>query len=91
MLIKVILIYLVVGLLIIGIAELVRKIISTSITIAATETQSRLLRRGQPVGTKTSVVITLLAVWLAWPALLYGVIESALHGEHHIEEGKRNK
>lgn len=69
-----VIIYLVAGILVLVLFDLVTKRIRSKILIATAETQSRMAEAGSPVGSRSARILFLLLMWLFWPAVILGAI-----------------
>lgn len=67
-------IYLVIGFVALCILDILTNRIRTKLRSASAETQSRLVIAGNYVGNKSSIVLTLVALWLFWPVAIYGAL-----------------
>jgi hypothetical protein len=70
------------GLIALAILDMATHRIQQRLKDASYQTQSTLAASGNPVGTKAAFVVIILALWMLWPAALYGALES------HIKDGK---
>lgn len=76
--------YLVIGIFVLVVFDILTKRIRKRILDAAADTQIKVasanpfMGRGMEmlIGRKTALVLTVLAMWAFWPAVLYGYIES---------------
>ena len=73
--------YLLIGLGVLFLLNIITGRIQRNLVDASYETQSKLINAGFALGRKTSVVVTALAVWIFWPVTVYGAIESAIKGK----------
>src|SRR3972149_4860114 len=67
-------IYLLLGLIALGIFDRTTKRIRNKLATAATETQSRLIASGTFVGNRMATILFIGAMWLFWPAVFIGVL-----------------
>ena len=68
-------IYLLLGVIALGILDLSTKRIRRRLRPASYDTLDRLAGTGQAIGVKTAVVVTSLALWLFWPVAVYGMFK----------------
>lgn len=78
--------YLLTGIIVLVVFDFLTKRVRKNILPAVAETQLKVAGAGalmgrvtaSYVGRKTAIVFTLLAMWLFWPVVLYGYVESKL-------------
>lgn len=70
----VIAVYLLVGIITLTLLDILTKRIRTRLEGASYESQEKLAVSGSPVGRKTALAITVLALWIFWPVAIYGAI-----------------
>lgn len=66
--------YLLAGIVLLGLFDLFTGRVRQRIRVASFETQQKLTATGNVTGTKTAVVLTLLALWMFWPVAIYGAM-----------------
>ena len=69
-------IYLLTGIITLGLLDLFTGRIRKNIKDASYKSQEKLAASGSYVGRKTAVVLTLIALWLFYPVAIYGAISS---------------
>ena len=69
-------IYLLTGIITLGLLDLFTGRIRKNIKDASYKSQEKLAASGSYVGRKTSVVLTLIALWLFYPVAIYGAISN---------------
>ena len=74
LIIKLAITYFLIGILVLGILEIITHRITKRITSASAETQQKLIASGTIVGQKTATIIIVLAIWLFWPLYVYAAI-----------------
>lgn len=74
-------IYLLMGIVVLGLLDLFTGRIRKNITNASCESQARLVARGSYVGRKTAIILTLIALWLFWVVAIYGALKGAKGGQ----------
>ena len=67
-------IYLLLGLLALGVFDVATKRIRNKLTNASAETQTRLIAAGNPVNTQTASILLIGALWLFWPMVFIGIL-----------------
>lgn len=67
-------IYLAAGLFALSILDIITKRIRNRLRSASLDTQSKLANTGNYTGVKTAIVITLIALFLFWPAVIYSAL-----------------
>lgn len=67
-------IYLLLGLIALGIFDIATKRIRNKLTSAAAETQNQLITSGNFVGSRTATILLIGAMWLLWPAVFVGAL-----------------
>ncbi len=63
-----------IGLLALGILDILTNRVRTKLQSASLETQSKLAITGNFVGNKSSMLLVLGALWLFWPVAIYGAL-----------------
>ena len=66
--------YLVTGLLLLFLFNLITHRIQDKLVRVTYETQSRLIASGNPTGYRSSMFIFIVAMWLLWPLVFIGAI-----------------
>lgn len=74
-------IYLGLGIIVLMIFDFMTKRIRKRLGRATDETQSKLASSGNYVGHRTSFIILIGALWLMWPAVIYGAFTGGRNGE----------
>lgn len=74
--------YLLLGIILLAIFDLVTKRIRSKFTQATSETQSRLAASGNYVGGKLAAVLFLGATWLFWPMVFIGAVTDKKEDSH---------
>jgi hypothetical protein len=74
-------IYFAVGVLALGLLDLLTKRIRRRILDASLEAQAQLLVSGSSVGYKEAVVLTVAALWLFWPTAIYAALTDRKGGD----------
>lgn len=69
--------YFVIGFIALCILDILTGRIRSKLHSASAETQSKLVATGNYFGGKTSIVLTLVALWLFWPVAIYGALRGA--------------
>lgn len=67
-------IYLLLGIIAIGLLDLLTGRVRKRLKLASYETQGKMVASGSLVGVKTAYILTLLALWLFYPIAIYGAI-----------------
>ena len=67
-------IYLLIGLLALGVFDVATKPIRNKLTNASVETQTQLTAAGNPVNTQTASILLIGALWLFWPMVFIGIL-----------------
>lgn len=70
-------IYFIIGFVALCILDILTGRIRSRLHSASEETQGRLAVTGSYVGNKTSIALTLIALWLFWPVAIYGALSSS--------------
>jgi len=75
-----IMVYLIVGLLALAILDLTTKRIRSKLRDASYETQTVVANTntGTYLGNKLAIVVILTALWIFWPAVIWGAVESRI-------------
>lgn len=66
--------YFTVGFVALLIFDLITGRIRRKLKPASVEAQDKLVKSGNVVGTKTAIIITILALWVFWPFAIYAAI-----------------
>jgi hypothetical protein len=69
-------IYLLLGIVALGLLDLFTGRIRRKLKLASYQTQEKLALSGSFVGSKTAIMLTLIALWLFYPVAIYGAISS---------------
>ena len=80
-------IYLLTGIVALGLLDLFTGRIRKNIRDASYKSQDKLIARGSYVGMKTAIVLTLIALWIFWVVAIYGAISSWVNKEGKKEDG----
>lgn len=70
-------IYLLTGVVALTILDMLTHRIRTRLKGASYESQSKLADRGVAVSQKAAMVLTVIALWLFWPAAIIGAVKSS--------------
>ena len=73
-------VYLFIGLLVLILFDLVTRRLRNRLRDASDEAQEKLAESGNFVGRKTSIMLTVLALWLFWPAPICGTLYDWIRG-----------
>ena len=74
--------YLLAGLLAILILDTITGRVRKKLILASSDTRGKLLESGTFVGAKTAVILTLGALFLFWPALIWAAIRKSDGGDN---------
>ena len=74
-------IYLLTGIVALGLLDLFTGRIRKKLKTASYETQEKLAGAGSFVGTKTAMVLILIALWIFWVVAIYGALKGAKGGQ----------
>lgn len=69
-------IYLGLGIIALGILDVLTKRVRARLVAASGETQDRMFDAGQFLGRKTAMVLTAGALWLFWVVAIYGALRT---------------
>ena len=67
-------IYFGLGIVVIVVLDLCTGRVRKRLRVASSETLNKLALSGSYVGARVAMLITVLALWLFWPVLIYGVV-----------------
>lgn len=70
----ILLVYLLGGLLILVVFDLITKRIRSNLSSVGLQAQLRMAEANHPIGRKSGLVLMLVLTWLAWPVVLIGVL-----------------
>ena len=73
-------IYLLLGIVALGLLDLFTGRIRGKLKSASCQAQAKLAASGSYVGTKTAVFLTLMVLWIFWVFAIYGAISSKKEG-----------
>lgn len=79
-------IYLLLGIVVLGLLDLFTGRIRGKLKTASYETREKLAGAGSFVGAKTAIALTLIALWIFYPVAIYGAIrgkEGGINGKEH--------
>lgn len=69
-------IYLLTGLVALGLLEIFTGRIRKKLKSASYQTQAKLAASGSLVGTKAAMILTVIALWIFWVVAIYGAIRN---------------
>jgi hypothetical protein len=78
--------YFLVGIAAIGLLDALTGRVRNRVKEASVETQSIMLKAMTPLGTKTSLIVTLIALWVWWPFAIGSAIFGLIHKEAHDDK-----
>ena len=84
-----VIIYLLLGVVLLGIFDVLTKRIRSKFVQSTSETQQRLIASGSFVGTKSSACLFIGAMWLFWPLVFVGALTGELTGEKEGNSGSQ--
>ena len=70
-------VYFGIGFIALGLLDTFTKRIRNRLFPASRETQSKMTASGNYMGDKSSILLTLIALWLFWPIAIYGAVIQA--------------
>lgn len=74
-------IYLLTGIVALGLLDVFTGRIRKKLKSASVQSQAKLAASGSYVGTKTAVVLILIALWIFWVVAIYGAISEKMEGK----------
>ena len=70
--------YFILGVVVLVLFDLITKRIRNRLSSASHESRDRLLESGTPVGTREATALTVGALWLFWPLVIFIALQEAL-------------
>jgi len=72
--------YLVAGIIALTLLDLITSRIRKRLKSASYDTQEKMTMRGSYIGAKQAIILTVLALWVFWPLVIYSAISSQSGG-----------
>lgn len=73
--------YFALGVVALGLLDLITKRIRNRLSSASHESRNRLLESGSPVGTSEATILTIITLWLFWPLVIYAALQGGISGK----------